>query len=57
MSAWAILCDGDFDQIVESSLCRTKEVRDLTKMGFKVTTKKFPRAADAEAWADKQRGY
>ena len=57
MSVWVILADGQVDQMVESTKDKQREIRDLRKMGFDVSVKRFANAADAEAYMDSKKGY
>lgn len=57
MSVWVILADGEVDQMVESTNDKQREMRDLRKLGFDVSVKRFANVADAETYMDSKRGY
>jgi len=55
---WAVLVDGDIDQVCGTRADALRERKDLIAMDCgKVTVRRFETWADAHAYEDKRRGY
>lgn len=52
MSVFAVIADGELDQICGSKVEATKEKRDLLKMGCEVKVKEFDSEDKAYQWCD-----